>query len=192
MKRAMVGVRSVLGILMVAGFPGATRGQETTPPEWQPGGRAREYEQSMLGLPAAVDVGVATGLDQLRENPDEWDQDLYGFGQRVESNVGRNAVEESVRHGLAALMDRSVTYQPCTCTDFGGRVWNAVLETVTDRDQDGDRLPAIPRFAGAAVGAFAESAWQPGEDNDDVLRIATRSLLFGTLGSLWKEFVGWP
>jgi hypothetical protein len=180
------------GMILAASSAAAAGAQETTAPEWQPGGRESEYVESMFGLPAIVDVGLATALDQLRDNPEEWDQDIEGLGKRVASNAGRNTVEESVRHGLAALMDRSVNYEPCTCADFGGRVWNAVLETVTDRDQDGDRLPAIPRLAGATVGAFAESAWQPGEDNNDVLRVATRSLLFGTLGSLWKEFVGWP
>jgi hypothetical protein len=193
MKRAVIGARSVLGLLLVAGFPGAVRAQEVTPPEWQPGGRVREYGQSLLGPPAIVDVGVAAGLDQWRDEPEEWDQDIGGFGQRLASNAGRNAVEESARHGLAALMDRSVTYQRCTCSAVGGRVWNAFLETITDRDREGDRLPAIPRLAGSVAGAYAESSWRPGEDDrTDVVRIATRSVLFGMLGNLWTEFVGWP
>ena len=189
--KGTMGGSGILGLVLVILSTGAAGAQETGR-EWEPGGREAEYVESMFGIPAIVDVGLATALDQIRDKPEEWDQDFEGFGKRLASNAGRNAVEETVRHGLAALMDRSVSYQRCTCTDVGGRIWHAVVETVTDRDRDGDRLPAIPRFAGSVAGAFAESSWQPGDDPNDVLRIASRSVLFGTLGSLWKEFVGWP
>ena len=68
-----------------------------------------------------------------------------------------------------------------------------ILETATDRGRDGGRWPALPRLAGNVAGAYAAAAWEPGDEiSTDVVRIATRTLVFGTLGSLWKEFVGWP
>ena len=40
-------------------------------------------------------------------------------------------------------MDRSVRYEPCSCTDTGNRFGHALLETVTDRDQQGHRMISI-------------------------------------------------
>ena len=165
---------------------------QTAAAEWQPNGRLHEYARSTIGVPALVDVGVGSVADQLNDEPQEWDDDFEGFAKRFASNAGRNTVEESVRHGLAAVLDRSVTYQRCTCETVPGRTWHALVETVTDRGRDGARGPAIPRFAGWYGGALAEELWSPDEGGSDVLRVGTRGVLFGFLGNVWKEFVGWP
>jgi hypothetical protein len=101
-------------------------------------------------------------------------------------------VEESVRHGLAAVMDRSVTYQRCTCESIGGRTLHAFIETVTDRSVEGERRLALPRLVGVYAGAFAEAAWRPSEEGADVFRIGTRGIVFAFLGNAWREFVDWP
>ena len=188
------GGASVLGLLtcVVVSAAGALDAQEATPAEWQPGGRPREYVRSIIGAPAIVDVGVGAGLDQLREEPVEWGDGWEGFGKRVASNAGRNMIEETVRHGLAAAFDRSVTYQRCACESVGGRTWHAFVETVTDRNREGERQVGFSRLAGFYAGAFSETLWRPEEEGTDVLRVGTRGIVFGFLGNVWKEFVGWP
>jgi hypothetical protein len=98
-------------------------------------------------------------------------------------------VQESVRHGLAAVLNRSVSYQPCSCKNVAGRIGNALLETVTDRDRTGDRMIAIPRFAGAYAGALAESTWRPDDTSLEVVSIGLSSVVFGAVGNLAKEFL---
>ena len=188
---AGVGVLGLLtcGILGGAGGLGA---QQATPAEWQPNGRPREYVRSIVGPPALLDVGVGAGIDQWRDQPDAWDDDWNGFGKRLASNAGRNFVEESVRHGLAAAFDRSVTYQRCACEGVGPRAWHAFVETVTDRSLEGERQVGFSRLAGFYVGAYAQTLWTPDEEGADVIRIGTRGIAFGFLGSLWREFVAWP
>jgi hypothetical protein len=164
---------------------------QATAPEWQPNGRWKEWGKSVVGVPALLDVGVATAIDQWRDEPPEWDEDGNGFAKRLASNAGRNGIEESVRHGLAAVMNRSVSYQRCACRSFDRRLRHALLESITDRGREGKRMVSFARIGGVFAGALAQDAWEPG-DRGEILRVGARGLAFGVLGNLWREFVGWP
>jgi hypothetical protein len=157
--------------------------------EFEPGGRTRAYVNSLIGPGALVSLGIGTGIDQASDEPPEWGNH---WEKRLYSNFGRNVAQESVRHSLAALFGRSVTYRRCTCDNIPSRIGNAIVEVVTDRDRDGDRFLAIPRFAGSYAGAYAESTWRPDRDGPEILAVGTSVLLFGTVSNLWREFVGWP
>jgi hypothetical protein len=157
--------------------------------EFQPGGRTRAYVNSLIGPGALVSLGIGTAIDEANDKPPQWGDH---WEKRLYSNFGRNVVQESVRHGLAAMFERSVTYRRCTCDAIPSRIGNAIVEVVTDRDRDGDRFFAIPRFAGSYAGAYAESTWRPDRDAPEILAVGTSVLLFGTLSNLWREFVGWP
>ena len=157
--------------------------------EFEPGGRTRAYVNSLIGPGALVSLGIGTGIDQASDEPPEWGNH---WEKRLYSNFGRNVAQESVRHSLAALFGRSVTYRRCTCDGIPSRIGNAIVEVVTDRDRDGDRFVAIPRFACSYAGAYAESTWRPDRDAPEILAVGTSVLLFGTVSNLWREFVGWP
>ena len=160
--------------------------------EFEPGGRGRAYINSLVGPGALVGLAISTTADQLQEDPPEWGTDSEGLFKRLGSNAARNGVQESVRHGLAAVMGRSVTYQPCNCSGFFPKVGNAIKEVVTDRNRAGERMIAIPRFAGAYAGAAAEPLWHPDDDQARILAVAANTILWGTVSNLWREFVGWP
>jgi hypothetical protein len=157
--------------------------------EFEPGGRTRAYVNSLIGPGALVSLGIGTAIDQINDEPPQWGN---SWEKRLASNAGRNAVQESVRHGLAAVFERSVSYRRCTCDAIGSRIGNAIIEVVTDRDRSGDRFFAISRFAGSYAGAYAESTWRPDRDGPEILAVGTSVLLFGTVSNLWREFVGWP
>jgi hypothetical protein len=157
--------------------------------EWEPGGRGRAYVNSLVGPGALMGLGLATAIDQARDDPPQWGN---SWEKRLASNAGRNAVQETVRHGIAAVLDRSVSYRRCSCAGIGSRIGNAVVEVVTDRDRNGGRSFGIARFAGSYAGAYAESTWRPDRDAPEILAVGTSILLFGTASNLWREFVGWP
>lgn len=157
------------------------------PTEWESGGRSRAYLTSLVGPGALLSVGVTTGIDEARDDPPEW-----GFGKRAASNMGRQVVQETVRHGLAAALSRSVVYQPCECNAFIPRVAHAFVETVTDRSREGKRMVAISRFAGAYAGAAAEAQWRPDRSSPEILATATSAIIYGGIGNLWREFIRWP
>ena len=117
-----------------------------------------------LASPGAF-LGVIGGgvLDQIR-NTKNGPDDLSG---RIGTRAIQRAMDVSVHHGLAALMHQSTDYQPCHCHGFGRKVGHALLETFTDRRDDGSRALAIPRFAGSYASSFTElqRGRRPGRDH---------------------------
>ena len=157
--------------------------------EWQPGGRRDAYLHDIFGTGSLVSTAASSVIDQVGNDPEEWGDGADGFLKRLASNAGRRVVQESVRHGLAAAMDRSVRYELCTCTDAGARLGHVLVETVTDRDEAGHRMIAIPRFAGAYAGAFAEHIWRPNETGVEIFTTGLSAIVFGAVGNMSKEFL---
>lgn len=165
---------------------------QTGGPEWEPGGRKRAYMSSLIGPGALISLAATSGIETAREDPPEWGDDLNGFGKRFASNAGRNVIQQSVRHGVSAAFDRSVVYQKCECNSMLQRTGHAFVETVTDRDRQGSRMISVSRFLGAFAGAYAEQQWRPDRSGSEAAAVALSTVVFGTLGNLWREFIGWP
>jgi hypothetical protein len=182
-----VGLAALLYALVLA-LPGQAQ-QRRVNSEWQPGGRRDAYLHDIFGTGALVSTAASSAIDQISNDPEEWGDGADGFLKRVASNAGRRVVQESVRHGLAAAMDRSVQYERCTCTDAGARLGHVLVETVTDRDEAGHRMIAIPRFAGAYAGAFAEHIWRPNETGVEIFTTGLSAIVFGAVGNFSKEFL---
>jgi hypothetical protein len=154
--------------------------------------RTRAYANDLFGVSAIVGVVGGAALDQWRDEPEGWDDDAEGFGRRLASNAGRHAANQSVRHGLAIVMGRTTRYHRCTCSGFFSRAGHAIVETVTDHGRDGTRMISIPRFGGAAAGAFVENWWLPSNDKNEILLDMARSVGYGALSNIAKEVIGWP
>ena len=69
-------------------------------------------------------------------------------------------------------------------------VGHALLETFTDRREDGSRALAIDRFAGSYAGSFTELAWNHNRNASDVLTGTTLSIGFSALFNIAKELTG--
>jgi hypothetical protein len=160
--------------------------------EFTSSARGRAYSYDLFGPSALIGVAAGATLDHLRDEPETWEDNSGGFGRRLASNAGRHVVNQTVRHGLAITLGRTTRYHRCTCTDFTGRVGNAIVETFTDRGRDGNRMISIPRFGGATAGALAENLWLPEADKNEVLLDAVRSVAYGALSNIAKELIGWP
>jgi hypothetical protein len=140
-----------------------------------------------LAAPRAL-IGVVGGgvLGQLRNNDD------MGLADRIAEGATRQAVQVSVRHGLAALMHRSTDdhFEFCECRGFGPRVQHALIETFTDRRADGSRALAVPRIAGTYAGGFASLPFEHDRNVGDVAAGATLSLGFKALFNIGRELTG--
>jgi hypothetical protein len=152
--------------------------------------RFNNYLHDLAGPGAFVGVIGGGLLDQLRQKHPSWGDGADGLARRMASKAGQAAVEVSVRHGLAALMDRSTDYQPCDCHGFGPRVEHALLETFTDRRADGTRALSVPNLAGAYAGNFARLAWERDRSAGDAALGATLSLGFSALFNIGRELTG--
>lgn len=149
--------------------------------------RLNNYLHDLAGPPAVAGLIGSGLLDQLREQPEFWNDGVDGLPRRIASRATQAAVQVSVRHGLAALMHRSTDYQPCECDGFGRRVEHALLETFTDRGADGSRAFSVPRIAGAYAGGFSRLAWDRDRNAGDVMLGTTVSLGFSALFNIARE-----
>jgi hypothetical protein len=74
---------------------------------------------------------------------------------------------------------------------FFPRLKDALIENVTSRNKNGDRVVSVPRFAGVYTGAIvAKETWYPDRYTyKDGLRSGTTTLLTGFGINVLREFV---
>jgi hypothetical protein len=166
--------------------PGAARGRTRSIRLSSENVRVNNYLHELAGPGAFLSVIGSGALDQIR-NSNNGPDDLPG---RIATQAIQRSVDVSVHHGLAALMHRSTDYQPCNCHGFGRKVAHALLETFTDRREDGSRALAIDRFAGSYASGFTELAWNHNRNASDVLVGTTLSIGFSALFNIGKELTG--
>jgi hypothetical protein len=148
--------------------------------------RVNNYLHELAGRGAflgAIGGGVLAQIRKTNEGPD----DISG---RIGTRLLQRSVDVSVHHGLAALMHHSTNYQPCHCKGFGHKVSHALLESFTDRRDDGSREIAIPRFAASYASGFTELAWNHNRNAGDVLLGTTLSFGLSALFNVAKELTG--
>jgi hypothetical protein len=142
-------------------------------------------------------MGVAfSGIDQWRDDPEEWGDSWNGYGKRVASNLGGFYIQEGVTYGLSTAMNRPMQYTRCNCTGKGKRLSWALQGALFDQLPNGSHPLAVPRIAGAYAGSFAQVAWRPNTGNSAWLGLTrgTSSLAIGALINLYHEFAPppWP
>jgi hypothetical protein len=151
--------------------------------------RLNHYLHELAGPQAFIRVVGGGLIAHLRDQPGARDgaDDLT---RRIASKAGQAAVQVSVRHGLAALMNRSTDYQPCECRGFGPLVEHALLETFTDRGADGTRAFSVPRVAGAYAGGFSQLAWERDRSVGDVALSTTLNFGLTAVFNVARELIG--
>jgi hypothetical protein len=137
-----------------------------------------------LASPGAL-AGVVGGgvLERLRH------EDSTNLADAIAMRATQRVVELSVRHGLAAAMHLSTDYHYhlCECRGFGPRVVHALVETFTDRRDDGGRAFAVPRIAGSYAENFAGLAWRHDRTVGNVVAGTTLSFGFQALFNIGRE-----
>jgi hypothetical protein len=184
-------MRILLAAGLLAVWAGGAAAQASYDSEFTGRARSRAFANDLFGISAIVGVAGGAAIDQWMDEPEGWEENADGFGRRLASNAGRHVTNQSVRHGLAIVMGRTTRYHACTCSGFGSRVGHAIMETFADRGRDGKRMISIPRFGGAAAGAFVENVWLPEDDKNDVLLDMGRSVGYAALSNIVKEIIGW-
>jgi hypothetical protein len=154
--------------------------------------RFNNYLQDLAGRNALIGIVGGGVLQHFQEKRTPWNEGSDGFQRVILSRAGEHAVNVSVRHGLAALLQRSTDdrYQPCDCHGLVPRVGHAIVATFTDQRADGSRAFSFPRVAGAYAGNFAQAAWEPGHSAGNVARATTLSFGVSALFNVGRELTG--
>lgn len=172
-------------LLLPMGLRAQTAAPDTFPADSVAPDPVRNFVHE-LADPLALANALALGLyDHARTDPYEWGGGLDALTQRIASRAGGHVIGTSVRHGLAAVLDRSTEFEPCRgCVSAEDRINHAILETFTDRDATGERVLSEPFLAGTYAGAMAPTLWHPDSDLVDGLKSGTFSILFTVAGRI--------
>jgi len=153
--------------------------------------RLKRYVQSTVGPWRLARTAFSAGIDQWRDQPEEWGQGAKGFGRRYASSFGQNAIQQTVTYGLDEAMGLDSSFERSKREGFLPRMKDALIQNVTSRNRSGKRVISAPRFAGVYTGAIVPTeTWYPERYSyKDGLRHGTRTLLTGFGINLFREFV---
>jgi hypothetical protein len=153
--------------------------------------RFDRYVKSTVGPFRLAWSAAAAGIDQWRDHPEEWGQGMKGYGRRYASNLGQNAIQQTVTYGLDEAFGLDTGFKKSTRDGVGARVKDALIQNVTSRTKSGRRVISAPRLAGAYSGAIiSRETWYPDRYSyKDGLRAGTGNLLTGFGINLIREFV---
>ena len=168
--------------------------QTTTTPDYVfPTHRQRfnRYVKSTVGPFRLAWTAATAGIDQWRDHPEEWGQGMKGYGRRYASNLGQNAIQQTVTYGLDEAFGLDTGFRKSTRDGCGARAKDALLQNITSRTKSGKRVISAPRFAGAYSAAIiSRETWYPDRYSyKDGLRAGTGNLLAGFGINLIREFV---
>lgn len=153
--------------------------------------RFNRYVKSTVGPFRLAWTAATAGIDQWRDHPEEWGQGMKGYGRRYASNLGQNAITQTVTYGLDEAFGLDTGFQKSKSEGVGARVKDALLQNVTSRTRSGKRVISAPRFVGVYTGAVvSRETWYPNRYTyKDGLRAGTGTLLTGFGINLIREFV---
>lgn len=153
--------------------------------------RFKRYIANTIGPWRLLRTGAAAGIAQWRDSPEEWGQGMKGYGKRYASGLGQNAIQQTVTYGLDKAMGVHTGFEKSKREGFLPRFKDALLQNVTSRKRNGDRVVSVPRFAGIYTGSIiAREAWFPERYSyKDGIRNGTTTVLTGFGINLLREFV---
>lgn len=153
--------------------------------------RQKDYLKSMFGPYALARTVVGAGISTWRNSPEEWGGKWEGFGRRVASNFGRNAIRQSTTYVLDESFKLDSKFYRSQNRSFGAKVKNALISPFTARKASGKRVFGFPRIVGTyTASVVAAETWFPKRyDYKDGLRNGTISLGFSAAFNLIKEFI---
>ena len=153
--------------------------------------RFKRYVNSMVGPGALLRQGAGATLGTITNSPEEWGKDTEGFARRFASSAGQNAIKQTTTYALDEALELDSKYYKSKKKDFGSKMKNALLSTVTARNKEGKRVFGAPRIVGTYTShIIAREAWYPDRfDYKDGLRSGTISLGVNAAFNVFREFV---
>lgn len=153
--------------------------------------RRNNYVKSIFGPSALARNVVGAGVATWRNSPEEWGGRWEGFGRRIASGLGKNAIKQTTIYGLDESFKLDSKFYRSRNRSFGAKIKNALVSPFTARKPNGRRVFGFPRVVGTyASSIVAYETWYPRRyDYKDGLRSGTISLGFNAAFNLFKEFI---
>jgi hypothetical protein len=123
--------------------------------------RTSYYVESLVGPSAILCTLVRSGVNQATDSPHEWEQNARGFGYRVASAYGQQAISVSFEEGIALGLDEDNRYFASGKHGFGPRLRYAIESSFLARHDNASRSFSYSAVGGPALGAVISRFWQP-------------------------------
>jgi len=151
----------------------------------------KKYVVSTLGPSGALHATLASGLEQWRKSPADWDVDGGGYAKRWVSAFAESAIGSSTKYGVARLLHQDPSFAKCQCTGVGPRLRHALISPFAARTADGRRVLSPATVAGlAAENIIPASTWYPApRGTRDGVAHAASSVLAKLGVDMVREFV---
>ena len=124
---------------------------------------------------------VWTGINQWRDHPEEWGQDIEGFGQRLAIRYGRTTLRSTMMLGLDVTFKMDSRYDRCDCDGFFPRTGHAWKRTIISRRDYGGEMISPAKIAGAYATPMIMNNFYP-----DRLNTWPRAFDNGTSYLAWR------
>jgi hypothetical protein len=153
--------------------------------------RFKRFVWNTIGPFSVLGAGASAAVSQWQKNPPEWGQGASGYGKRFASNLGGNAIQQTVSYGLSEALGLDTGFEKSKRRGFGARLVDALAENVTSRTHSGKRIISTPRLVGYYVGGLVPVlTWYPSRYGyKDGLRSGTYSLAAGFAVNVLREFI---
>lgn len=170
-----------------------TPNQTQAPVYVRPTGKERfhRYLEEVIGPTAFIGPAFGASFNTATNSPEEWGKSMNGFGRRFASEVGKNAIKETVTYGLDEAFKLDSHYYRSTKKGFIPRLNHALISSVTARNQNGKVVFGFPRIVGGySSEIIAYETWYPKRFSyKDGLREGTITIGTNALVNVFKEFV---
>ncbi len=152
--------------------------------------RFRRYLNKTVGT-GLIGVGIGAGIGQIAEVPPEWKRNGNGFGRRLASGFGENAIQETVAYGLEEAFKLDSKFYKSKKRDVGSRLRNGLISGVTARTPSGKRVfNPSPIIGSYTANIISTETWYPKRYNyKDGLRQGTQNIGFTIGFGLLNEFL---
>ncbi|MGB7600742.1 MAG: hypothetical protein WBM24_10595 [Candidatus Sulfotelmatobacter sp.] len=129
--------------------------------------RREIYLRQTLTTPGAYMKRMfASGIDQVRGTPPQWDDGWGGYAERFASREGQFITANTLAALGNAKLGYEVRYDRCRCSGTWPRMRHAIIRNFLTYDRtEKDMWPQFALYGGAFGGGLVSTAWKPSPKN---------------------------
>lgn len=153
--------------------------------------RFRRFVNDTVGVGAWIGTGIGATFGQLDNTPPEWKKTSKGFGRRVASNFGINAIEQTSIYGISEALRQDPKYRPSDSKNVGKRIVHALRSGVTATNRSGNTVFSPAKVAAPFIAnVSAVKLWYPDRYSvQDGVRRGAYAFGFSFGFNLIEEFI---
>ncbi len=153
--------------------------------------RLRRYLNESFGVGALVGTGIGATFAQIDNQPPEWKKTGAGFGRRLASNFGENAIEQATLFSLSEAFRQDPVYHRSNSKKITNRIGHAIKSGFTARTRSGKIVFSPAKTVSPFVANVSSvKLWYPERFTvQDGLRRGSYGFVFNTAFNLFREFL---